>query len=98
MKRSHTCPKCHHGEVLYIREVNDEMESRSARWRLARVKQSERGLLGDRTWINMYGLVEAYVCRACGYTEFYTRDAAEIPVDGVSTTLLSAADKPGPYR
>jgi hypothetical protein len=38
---------------------------------------------------------EAHVCRACGYTEYYTREVGSIPVDGELVELVRAK---GPYR
>ncbi|MCA9664835.1 MAG: hypothetical protein KC503_04580 [Myxococcales bacterium] len=99
MKTSLVCPKCQNNEIIYLAEVNDEMEDRSARWRLARIKEQERGFLGQtKTWVNMYGLVEAYVCRECGYTEFYTKQPETIPFDGVTARLLTGPPKGGPFR
>jgi hypothetical protein len=40
---------------------------------------------------------EAYICRACGFTEYYTLDLYSIPVDGDLVALLSA-EPDGPYR
>jgi hypothetical protein len=43
------------------------------------------------------GLLEAYVCRTCGFTELYTKNAAEIPIGDAYGT--EAFDVPGsPFR
>jgi len=99
MKDSRICPKCRHNEIIHLTEVNDEMEDRSARWRLARIKEKETGFLGQsKTWVNMYGLVEACICRSCGYTEFYTQKPESIPIDGDTARLLTGPPKTGPFR
>ncbi len=44
------------------------------------------------------GVFEAYVCRKCGYTELYARDAASIPIgDKYGTELFDVATE-SPYR
>jgi hypothetical protein len=43
------------------------------------------------------GILEAYVCRQCGYTEFYTREADKIPTSPeYATELFEAGGEP--YR
>jgi hypothetical protein len=32
--------------------------------------------------MSVAGLVEAYVCKECGFTEFHTREPESIEVDG----------------
>ena len=44
------------------------------------------------------GLLEAYVCRACGYTEWYTRDPEAIPVDGKVVVELTGPPPDGTFR
>ncbi len=38
-----------------------------------------------------HGFIEAYVCRACGATELFTRDAASIPIGPEYGTELIVA-------
>jgi len=72
MKTSLTCPKCSTTRLLHVTEVADsDGEYEVATFKVARVKG--RGRAGE---------IEAYVCRQCGYTEFYTRDPGTIQVDG----------------
>jgi predicted nucleic-acid-binding Zn-ribbon protein len=44
------------------------------------------------------GLLEAYVCRACGYTEWYTRDPQSIPADGQIVVERTGPPKEGTFR
>lgn len=84
MRASLRCPKCQHGEIVVLRHVAGDQ-----------VYLAREGIGDDaRTW-RRTAPREAYVCRACGYTEYYTRDVAAIPVDGELVELLTA---PGPYR
>lgn len=43
------------------------------------------------------GALVAYACRSCGYTEFYTLGAAELPIGPEHGTTLLRYDG-GPYR
>ena len=89
MRRSHRCPKCDHHEVLYVPEVRDSDHDRLAMAGRTSLWTSEE-----------QGGFEAYMCRACGYTELYTRDPEAIPVDGTLVRELDGGrdDKGGPYR
>ena len=49
-------------------------------WRIARIKNPEASWLSSD--VAAVGLVEAFVCKACGYTELYTSNPDRIPVDG----------------
>jgi hypothetical protein len=44
------------------------------------------------------GLVEAYVCRACGLTEFYTHRPRDIPIGPEYGTELFVLGSEGPFR
>ena len=45
-----------------------------------------------------YGLIEMYVCRSCGYIEWYCVDPESIPVSPLTMTQLMETDSQGPYR
>jgi hypothetical protein len=54
-------------------------------------------------WIDRYqkgaiGLVQAYVCRACGFTELYTRAADQISIDGTHVREIVGPESDAPYR
>jgi hypothetical protein len=53
--------------------------------------------IGDREPI---GVIEAYICRGCGFTELYTRDVDRIPIGPEYATELvdSMPGGEGPYR
>jgi predicted nucleic-acid-binding Zn-ribbon protein len=98
MRRTNICPKCQHNEVLFLREVNDETEDTSERWRIARTKTKEKGTFRDKTVVTITGLVQAYVCRRCGYTELYTKAPERIEPDGKSIELIKGPEPEGPYQ
>jgi hypothetical protein len=91
MRDSHQCPKCHHGEVLYLPELTDQAEAPAALHAVVR----HHLFRGPSRW----GRLTAYICRACGYTELYTESPAAIPIDQVpGAAVLTPATKGGPYR
>lgn len=44
------------------------------------------------------GALVAYICRACGFTEFYTSGAADLPIGEPHGTRLLEYGSDGPYR
>jgi hypothetical protein len=44
------------------------------------------------------GVFEVYVCRTCGFVEWYARDAAQIPIGEEHGTELFDVDSGTPYR
>jgi len=63
-------------------------------WRIARLKNPHASWLTSD--VAAAGLVEAFVCRACGYTELFTKSPDRIPVDG---TIVREIDGAAPeYR
>jgi ribosomal protein S27AE len=44
------------------------------------------------------GLLEAYACRRCGFTELYTQHPDEIPIDEAHATELFEVESDTPYR
>jgi ribosomal protein S27AE len=98
MRDRHVCPKCNHNHILHLPEVadrvgdgaepvggrkrNESERTSSFAWRLARHAEAYRTLGLPSIKETVAGLVEAYVCKKCGFTEFYARDPESIPVDG----------------
>jgi len=112
MKRSLTCPKCSGRELLHVTQLADRVgDMGGARMdhgedprpeaaqfyptRIARVPNPDGSFWASH--VLGAGLLEAIVCRACGYTELYTRDPASIPVDGTVVRLLDGGSKT-PFR
>lgn len=87
MKTSHRCPKCQHDRILYIAAVADRYGDHgkpTAPMRIAHYQRSLGTLLGmAMSTSESAGELEAGVCKKCGYTEFYTKNPADIVVDGV---------------
>jgi ribosomal protein S27AE len=98
MRDRHVCPKCNFNHILHLPEVadrvgdgaepvggakpNESERTSSFGWRLARQAHAYRTLGLPAIKETVAGLVEAYVCKKCGFTEFYSREPESIPVDG----------------
>jgi predicted nucleic-acid-binding Zn-ribbon protein len=81
VRQTQRCPKCQHGEIVVLRHVAGDQ---------VYLAEGEDGKVWRRAAPR-----EAYICRACGYTEYYTRDVAAIPIDGELVELVTSK---GPYR
>lgn len=46
----------------------------------------------------VFGILDMYVCRRCGFTEWYCRDPKKIPIGEKYGTELVSADSKTPYR
>jgi hypothetical protein len=45
------------------------------------------------------GMLEAYTCRRCGFTEWYAQEPEDIPIGpAYGTELIDLDDEGGPYR
>jgi predicted nucleic-acid-binding Zn-ribbon protein len=76
MRSSHVCPKCSHGEILFVPRIADRDDHDVIRPLVLFVKHHD--------WKDdELGEIQAYVCRACGYTELYTERASALPVDKI---------------
>jgi hypothetical protein len=110
--RSGRCPKCEHDHILHVVEVADRAGTTGSPapgerpeplaqgtyhpLRIARIVNPDPRLIGPRE--AAVGLVEAYVCRRCGFTELYTRGAELIAPDGTQVRELVGPEPQGPYR
>jgi hypothetical protein len=100
MQRSQTCPKCQGNHILLIARVAllADAYGREEPLHIARVPAGVEGFPLPGGEPVPAGLVQAYVCRACGYTELYTRDPQSIPIDGSTVRELIGSERTGPYR
>jgi len=70
MKNSKTCPKCSHGEVYHSPCVMDRGDGNEAL--CLAIGRS------DPITARVVGQFEVYVCRSCGFSEFYVRSPGEL--------------------
>ena len=112
--RQGVCPKCDHRRTLHLTQITDSTGERAGEQRLvvdAAVDATEVG--PSLPWriartcppgvhrssvVMAAGLVEAYACAACGFTEFYIRDPDLIPVDGKHVREVKGPENKGPFR
>jgi predicted nucleic-acid-binding Zn-ribbon protein len=91
MRDTHTCPKCSHGEVLFVPQVADRDDRDVIRPLVLHVVEF------DWRADMEFGKLQAYVCRKCGFTEIYTSDPASIPLQKLppGSKVLHAKDAKG---
>lgn len=86
MRTSHTCPKCGNAEVLFFPKVADRDDRDNVRPLVLHVTHYD--YKDDEI-----GVLQAYVCRGCGFTELYTQGASAIPADKVPGLQVLRAKK-----
>jgi predicted nucleic-acid-binding Zn-ribbon protein len=113
MKISGVCPKCHHNRLLHVAQIPDRVGDLGGiriddgsnpdpivgefyPWRIARLRNPGGGYFTPH--VKAAGLVEAFICRACGLTELYTRDPENIEVDGELVREVVGPPAQGPFR
>jgi hypothetical protein len=74
MKSSNVCPKCGHHEILFFPQIADRDDKDRVRPLVAHVTHYD--------WKDdeEIGVLQAYVCRSCGFTELYTTEPQAIPI------------------
>ena len=77
MRATHICPKCENREILFLPQIADRDDYDDIRPLSAHVVH-----YGWKDDVEI-GKLEAYVCRGCGYTELYTKEARQIPWEKV---------------
>jgi predicted nucleic-acid-binding Zn-ribbon protein len=88
MRLSHVCPKCAHREILFAPRVADRDDRENVRPLVVHVHHYD--------WKDdEHGVLQAYICRGCGYTELYTAHAGDIPVDKIPGARILRADPAG---
>ncbi len=85
MRTAHRCPKCNHDEILFIPQIADRDDADKIRPLVVHVV--EYGWRDDAE----FGHIQAYVCRACGFTELYTKEAKALPVAKIPGAKLLKA-------
>ncbi|HEY6461358.1 MAG TPA: hypothetical protein VIY73_14430 [Polyangiaceae bacterium] len=81
MRTTHVCPKCNHGEILFVPRIADRDDRDAVRPMVLHVRHLDYKDIET-------GAIQAYVCRGCGFTELYTAQAADIPVDTIPGAVL----------
>lgn len=87
MKQSHFCPKCQNDEILFFPQIADRDDKDMVRPLVTFVRHFD---WKDDVEI---GLLQAYVCRKCGFTEIYTKEPAAIPYEKIPGAQLLKGKK-----
>ena len=95
MLTRHVCPKGGHNHILVISTVPDRDSSSASPAKIAFLPQAPEATFDSET---LFGSLSAAVCRACGFTELYTKDPKSIPVDNKSVTEVVVPESGGPFR
>jgi predicted nucleic-acid-binding Zn-ribbon protein len=95
--KRHVCPKCEHNHILWVSNVPDKDDHGIRPAHIATVFVRTTAILKIDEYTAV-GTLSAAVCRACGYTELYTRNPESIPIDGKSVTELVGPEPAGPFR
>jgi len=74
MRKTHLCPKCGHNEILFIPTIADRDDRDVVRPLSIHVQHFDWKEDAEM------GKLQAYVCHACGFTELYTAEPAQIPI------------------
>ena len=98
------CARCSH--MKFVRVIPREYDSGSrAPMTLTSAPQTHTiGGMISSTTVSVtsaelgYGLLETYVCKKCGYVEWYCHDPERIPIGPQYMTDEVDYDSPSPYR
>lgn len=99
------CSRCNGSHLVRCRTVRergyDRFRTRSHAAPLAATYALKRnpwtGML-EVDFLQPIGLIEAYICRNCGFTELYTQRPGDIPVHELAGTEEFEVGSSGPYR
>jgi predicted nucleic-acid-binding Zn-ribbon protein len=88
MRTQLICPKCGHDKILFVPQLADRDDKDVVRPLVVHVVHFD--------WKDDHemGKLQAYVCRACGYTELYTHGAKDIPLDKIPGAKILDAKSP----
>lgn len=96
--RKGTCPICSHNEILEAKPV-DVVGGHL-------VQDPKAAGTGTRGWVitgtspnDHYGPLSVYVCRRCGFAQWFAGDPQTIPVgDYFQTRVIKGPEADGPFR
>ncbi len=109
MKHNQSCPKCRGTKVYVVDEsvrghvTEDGVNLVPRTMTAARVEITSPGVFGEsrQTKLVEAGRCEAWICAACGYTEWYTTRLDELEVLAQASSGVRIVDRTtnvGPYR
>jgi len=94
--RNGVCPLCEHNEIL--KAVPAEFAHGGGEVPSA-VTYDPRWIMSGRNAAHPHGLLSTWVCRACGYVQWFARKPENIPIgEEHRTALITGPGKAGPFR
>lgn len=94
--RKGVCPLCEHTEI--VESVPADFGSKDHE-RTAAVTYEPRWVVAGRNPNYPHGMLRFYVCRSCGYVQWFAEDPGSIPIgDRYLTRIISGPAKTEPYR
>lgn len=99
LKRDLLCPHCEGRSVWHIAQMHERGEAGS----FERPIQPFNVVLHEKFFklYNGIGTFETYICKQCGFTEWYAQGIDQLEVDlekGVRLIEPKREDEEGPYR
>jgi hypothetical protein len=92
--REGRCPLCDHREIINAQPV-EFCEAIPCPLAVTHLQSSE----GGPSPLRPVGMFHVFVCRRCGYSQWFAERPEEIPiVDGLGTRLVAGPAAEGPYR
>ena len=93
--RDGICPLCQHNRVLEA--VPGEFVD-GDREEVRAVTYDPRWLMAGRNPRHPHGPLKTYVCRKCGYVQWFAEGPGDIPVGEEYMTRIIEGPEPGAYR
>jgi predicted nucleic-acid-binding Zn-ribbon protein len=96
MKNSLRCPKCEHRKILRVDQLVTQLTGVSTVPMPVAVRSPAHLFRRNR-----FGTFGAFVCAACGYTEIYANDIADLvahPENANGVGVLDGETSEGPHR
>ena len=80
--KSGVCPKCQHKEILFVPQIADRDDDDSIRPLSVRVVHFDwKDDVED-------GIMQAYICLNCGFTELFTSQPSKIDISKIAGAKL----------
>jgi hypothetical protein len=104
--RKGACPLCKHNEIVEAEALEfgdfNVASPKGVAYAVTR-PQEMLGMTvakgGAPSLPDVFGALVSYTCRRCGYTQWFAKDPAQIPIHpGNRTRLIKGQSSDGPYR
>jgi hypothetical protein len=77
---------CQHDEILFVPQIADRDDDDVVRPLVVHVVHLDYKDVET-------GVIQAYICRRCGYTQLYTKEAHQLPVDKIPGAKVLTSKK-----